>query len=205
MSKRDFSYIIDRLLLRRREKSAEEKLHGTFNRRMIAASLDSLLIAGIIAPLVDYLYVQNYGAPSVSFNEIAARVSQQAADGGAAAQAFLEELQEAGYWNRMVVSTKWQYYAYCAYSVICWHFWSATPGKMLCRLQVVDAKTGAAIGLWQGILRAMCYFISAFPFGLGFFWIGFNKKRRGWHDLIAGTMVVIKEKAENADETSTSH
>ena len=35
-------------------------------------------------------------------------------------------------------------------------------------------------------------FISYLPLGLGFFWILFNKERRGWHDLVAKTHVAIK-------------
>ena len=114
-------------------------------------------------------------------------------DEGAAG--VLLSLKEAGYVDRLVMNTKWQFYAYVVYCVVCWHFWSATPGKLICRLQVVDAKTGGRIGTMQSILRAMFYLPSALFFGLGFFWIAFNKKRRGWHDYFAGTEVIIKQAA----------
>lgn len=183
------------LHLRPRPKSEEEKRYGTFNRRMMAVTIDSLLITGLVSPIIDYYYMQHYGAPSVSIGEISTYVSQQAAQGGEAASIFFRELQTNGYWQRLVMNLKWQYYAYALYSVVCWHFWNATPGKLICQLQVVDAKTGGRMSDTQSILRVLGYMVSALPFGLGFFWMMLNKKRRGWHDYFAGTEVVIKQKS----------
>jgi uncharacterized RDD family membrane protein YckC len=75
-------------------------------------------------------------------------------------------------------------------AALCWMRWSATPGKMIMRLKVVDAKTEQPISVIQCILRAMAYFVSGSLFLLGFFWIILDKKRQGWHDKIADTVVV---------------
>ena len=72
-------------------------------------------------------------------------------------------------------------------------FWSvrhATPGKMVFRAHIVDARTGNAPTLKQHIIRYLGYFISAFFFCLGFLWIAFDSKKQGWHDKLAGTVVV---------------
>ena len=72
-------------------------------------------------------------------------------------------------------------------------FWvskKATPGKMLLSLQVVDAKTGNCLTVGQSLLRYIGYFVSAIPFCLGLIWVGFDSKKQGWHDKIAGTVVV---------------
>ncbi|WOG28179.1 RDD family protein [Endozoicomonas sp. 8E] len=74
--------------------------------------------------------------------------------------------------------------------VLFWHFKSATPGKMLIAMKVVDEKTGLAPSLFQSIIRYLAYFISILPLFLGFFWIVVDKKKQGWHDKIAGTVVV---------------
>ncbi|MDX2073751.1 MAG: RDD family protein [Alphaproteobacteria bacterium] len=176
-------------LLRPRKISEEEKRHGTFNRRMIAASLDSLLITALIAPLVDFIYIKIYGMPTISIQEIATRAGQETQSGDAL-RAFLNEMQSSGFFDRWADNLRWQMLVWGVYTVLCWHYWSATPGKMLCRLKVIDAKTGGPLRPGQGILRALGYFISAVPLGLGFFWIGIDRKRRGWHDLFAGTLVV---------------
>ncbi len=70
-----------------------------------------------------------------------------------------------------------------------WIFKSATPGKMVTRLTIVDAKTGKKPTLIQFMLRYVSYFLSSI-FLLGFIWIAFDKKKQGWHDKIAGTVVV---------------
>jgi uncharacterized RDD family membrane protein YckC len=72
-------------------------------------------------------------------------------------------------------------------------FWiarQATPGKMLISARIVDARTGAKPGLGQAIARYIGYFISTVPLCLGFVWIGLDRRKQGWHDKIAGTVVV---------------
>ena len=72
-------------------------------------------------------------------------------------------------------------------------FWvakQATPGKMLLSLRVVDAKTGGSLSVGQSIARYLGYFVSGIPFGLGLIWVGIDSKKQGWHDKIAGTVVV---------------
>lgn len=72
-------------------------------------------------------------------------------------------------------------------------FWvkkGATPGKMLFGLQVRDAKTGQFISVTRALLRYFSYLISYLILCLGFIWAGFDKKKQGWHDKIAKTVVV---------------
>lgn len=72
-------------------------------------------------------------------------------------------------------------------------FWvkkGATPGKMLFGLQVRDAKTGQFISVPRALLRYFSYLISYLILCLGFIWAGFDKKKQGWHDKIAKTVVV---------------
>ncbi len=71
-----------------------------------------------------------------------------------------------------------------------WVWKSATPGKMVISAKIVDAKTLGEPSTGQLIVRYIGYFISAFVFGLGFLWVAFDKRKQGWHDKIAGTLVV---------------
>jgi uncharacterized RDD family membrane protein YckC len=66
-----------------------------------------------------------------------------------------------------------------------------TPGKMLFGLQVVSTE-GAPISFGIAFLRAVGYFVSGI-FYLGFIWIAFDKRKQGWHDKIAGTVVIIRD------------
>jgi len=73
-----------------------------------------------------------------------------------------------------------------------WIYKSATPGKMLTKIQIVDAKTGAKPTAGKFVLRYIGYILASIPLGLGIFWVAFNKQKRGWHDLLAGTVVIVQ-------------
>ena len=74
-----------------------------------------------------------------------------------------------------------------------WVYRAATPGKMAISSKIVDAQTGDQPSTGQFVGRYFAYFISALPLGLGFFWVAFDKKKQGWHDKLAGTVVVRKK------------
>ncbi len=74
--------------------------------------------------------------------------------------------------------------------ILFWVYKSASPGKMLFSVHIVDAKTGGEPSTTQCIVRYLGYFLSAAPLGLGFLWIGFDQRKQGWHDKLAGTVVV---------------
>ncbi len=74
--------------------------------------------------------------------------------------------------------------------IVCWYWRSATPGKIVISAQIVDAKTGNKPSFWQSLIRYIGYFISLIPFGFGFLWIAWDDKKQGWHDKIAGTVVI---------------
>jgi uncharacterized RDD family membrane protein YckC len=72
-------------------------------------------------------------------------------------------------------------------------FWARggqTPGMRVFRLRVVRDRDGGRIGWGAAWLRLIGMWVSAFVFYLGFIWIFIDKRRRGWHDLIAGTVVI---------------
>jgi uncharacterized RDD family membrane protein YckC len=74
--------------------------------------------------------------------------------------------------------------------IIFWVYKSATPGKMILDLTIIDAKTGGKPSTAQFIGRYLAYFVAVIPFLLGIIWVGFDKKKQGWHDKLAGTLVV---------------
>lgn len=75
-------------------------------------------------------------------------------------------------------------------TVLFWIYKSATPGKLALSAKIVDAKTGNAPTPTQSVIRYLGYYLSLFPLGLGFFWVAWDKKKQGWHDKIAGTVVI---------------
>ena len=72
-------------------------------------------------------------------------------------------------------------------------FWivkQATPGKMAVSTRIVDAASGEAASAGQLVGRYLAYYVSLLPLGLGILWVAFDKKKQGWHDKLAGTVVV---------------
>jgi uncharacterized RDD family membrane protein YckC len=69
-----------------------------------------------------------------------------------------------------------------------------TPGKKILGLKVIQ-KGGEPLTLGIAFLRWVGYLISKIFMYLGFIWIAFNRKKLGWHDMVAGTCVVRIEKA----------
>ena len=67
--------------------------------------------------------------------------------------------------------------------------YQATYGKRAMKIKVTDTR-GNRLSVGQSILRNLTKIISYVVIGLGFLWVLFNKKRRGWHDMIANTYVI---------------
>ena len=71
-----------------------------------------------------------------------------------------------------------------------WRTCGATPGKLAMNIRIVDARTGELPGTGRLVVRLACYFVSAAVLYLGFFWIAIDRRKQGWHDKIAGTVVI---------------
>ena len=64
-----------------------------------------------------------------------------------------------------------------------------TPGKALLGLKIIDKRGGKPTAL-QAAIRALACVPGFLALGAGFLWIIIDPKKRGLHDLLAGTLVV---------------
>ena len=78
-------------------------------------------------------------------------------------------------------------------SILFWRYWGATPGKMAISAKIVDAKTGRTPSTGSLVARYLGYFVSMLPLMLGFVWIAVDRRKQGFHDKIAGTVVVYDD------------
>jgi uncharacterized RDD family membrane protein YckC len=72
-------------------------------------------------------------------------------------------------------------------------FWARggqTPGMKLLSIRVVRDIDGGAVSGGAAVLRLIGFWVSSWVLYLGFIWIFIDKRRRGWHDLLAGTVVI---------------
>lgn len=80
-----------------------------------------------------------------------------------------------------------------------WFKYLATPGKMAISAIIVDARTGGAPSKSQFVGRYVAYALSAIFLMLGFLWVAFDSRKQGWHDKLAGTLVVRKPRMYSAE------
>lgn len=106
-------------------------------------------------------------------------------------QYWLGDSFVTGFWDLM-----FNYILPAVVVILFWIYKSATPGKMVLRLKIVDADTGHAVPAGRLIGRYLSYYLSIIPLFLGVISIGFDRRKQGWHDKIAGTVVVRDTRKE---------
>lgn len=74
------------------------------------------------------------------------------------------------------------------YFIVFWMLTGQTPGLYLMGLRVVRVD-GGRVTIGVAVLRLVGYYVSAFLF-LGYIWVLIDNRRQGWHDKLAGTLVV---------------
>jgi len=142
--------------------------YAGFWRRVAAAIIDSLLIFIVLAPLLSLFTSGGYFTDSDN-TTLAEKIAH--IDWGFL---FLDQVVPF-----IVV-------------VFLWLRFQTTPGKYMLDCYVVDAKTFKALTIRQALLRYIGYLISLLPIGLGFLWVAFDKRKRGFHDMIAGSVVIVR-------------
>ncbi|HTN48471.1 MAG TPA: RDD family protein [Burkholderiaceae bacterium] len=143
--------------------AAREMEYVGFWARVLAALIDSVLVLLVIGPVLYWIYGPSYLAT--------------AGLGGAA--------------GTVDVLLNWVFPAVAV--VVFWIYRQATPGKMVIGAKIVDATTGMPPTTGQLIGRYLGYYVSMIPCFLGMLWIAFDARKQGWHDKLAGT-VVIKDR-----------
>ena len=90
----------------------------------------------------------------------------------------------------------WDLFGFLAVAAVVIGFWrycGATPGKLAVAVRIVDAATGEPPSTARLVLRFFAYFVSALPLYLGFLWVAVDRRKQGWHDKIARTIVINSE------------
>lgn len=137
-----------------------------FWRRTAAALIDSLLFLGLAIILE---LVLDRALPF-----------EESADAG-----------QPGLWREMLTG----YLLPFGLTVFFWVKLLGTPGKLLLQCRIADARTGRPLSKRQAALRYIGYFLSAIPLLLGFLWIAWDKRKQGFHDKLANTVVLMEDEA----------
>jgi len=81
------------------------------------------------------------------------------------------------------------------------YFWSSTGqavGGRIMGFQVISEATGGLLSPSRALLRYIGYVISGFILCLGFLWALWDPKKQGWHDKVAGSVVIPVGTANSA-------
>jgi uncharacterized RDD family membrane protein YckC len=82
------------------------------------------------------------------------------------------------------------YAAAICYQPYMWWKRGATFGQSALGLRVVREFDGGPISGGSAVVRFIGMIFSGAVFYLGFIWVAFEPRKRGWHDMIAGTVVI---------------
>ena len=77
--------------------------------------------------------------------------------------------------------------------LVFWKFRKSSPGKMVFRARIADADTSSAPSDGRLLLRFAGYFVSILTLGIGFLWIAIDRRKQGFHDKIANTVVIADD------------
>jgi uncharacterized RDD family membrane protein YckC len=94
----------------------------------------------------------------------------------------------AGFWDFII-----QIVAPALAVILFWRTCGATPGKIAFSARIVDAQSGRPASTGRLVARYFAYIVSSLPLFLGFAWIAIDRRKQGWHDKIAGTVVIYEE------------
>lgn len=76
-----------------------------------------------------------------------------------------------------------------AYHIGMWTWKGTTVGGIILGIKVVRVD-GSPVDFPVALVRGLAAIFSAMVFFVGFFWAGWTREKRSWHDRIAGTMMV---------------
>jgi uncharacterized RDD family membrane protein YckC len=165
------------------EKRAEEKasIYASFNARSLAGIIDLSLVLLLLMPILIHVSRLFYGsATNPMFGDVR----------GLSVGELWDLLIQSQYLYSLMLDYLANFIILGMVFVGFWQKFSCTPGKWLLRMRIVDDATLQKPTFKQFLIRYVTYSISATPLTLGFMWVMWSKKRQGWHDLFAKTVVV---------------
>ena len=171
--------------------------YAAFDSRIVAATIDLAII--IFVSYSPILWIVSRLFTPVDLNAIIASKNIPSPNNMFDAlfivkQLLLDLIKNSQFIMMFITQTLLQIIAIATYTIPFWLKYSSTPGKMLLRMKIQDANNGNKMTRKQVFIRFFAYILSFIPATIGFVFIFFNKKHRGIHDILAGTVVVVKPK-----------
>jgi uncharacterized RDD family membrane protein YckC len=153
---------------------APPSVYGGFWIRLLAHIIDHIILGAVAAPLFFVTVL-----PSII------RIAQQAdRDQEPSPEMIITIISSAFVYIALAFVGQWLYEALLTSSS-----WQATIGKRILHLKVVD-EAGNRISFGRATGRFFAKILSSMLMCIGFIMIAFTDRKRGLHDMLAGTLVV---------------
>lgn len=177
--------------------------YADFGSRVMASTIDTGLSLLIVTPFFDHYRYLLFKGKDVQALDSDLATARSVGD-------VFAILTAHEMWGRILADNMIHSGILAAVVLAFWIKKGATPGKMLLRMRIVDEDTLLPPTRRQCLLRLLGYIVSTVPLLLGFVAMLWDKKHRGWHDRIAGTVVIQKrwrwpwnKKSDGEEETNS--
>ncbi len=153
---------------------APPSIYGGFWIRLLAHLIDHVILGAVAAPLFFVMALPT----------ILRVVHEAERDQEPSPEMVMAILSSVFLYAAIAFAGQWLYEALLTSSS-----WQGTVGKRVLRLKVVD-EAGNRIGFGRATGRFFAKILSSMFFCIGFIMIAFTDKKRGLHDMLAGTVVM---------------
>lgn len=148
--------------------------YGGFWMRLLAHLLDHIVLGAVAAPLFFIMVLP-----------VIVRVAHEASrDQEPSPEMIVAIFSSIFIYVAIAFAGQWLYEAWLTSST-----WQGTLGKRILSLKVTD-EAGNRISFGRATGRFFAKILSSMFFCIGFIMIGFTERKRGLHDMIAGTLVM---------------
>lgn len=162
--------------------------YSKFIPRLFATTLDLILLTVILSPIMQvitkWVFAYNFGAffsnNGIDINNV------EAMSFAVTSPEFAQYLTLGAFAKHVATLTLINGILMSFYFIGFWHYFGATPGKMIMRIKIVDSEDFSKPSLWR-LIKRFLYYITAF---VGIWSIVITKRSQALHDKIARTVVI---------------
>lgn len=153
--------------------------YGGFWIRFLAYFIDHIIFSAVATPFAFLLLAPNMARMARIIHE-----AEQSGNGEPSPEMIISIVASFSVYICLALIGQWLYE-----SLLTSSSWQGTIGKRLLRLKVTD-EAGNRIGFGRATGRFFGKWLSSLIMDIGFFMIGFTDRKRGLHDMLAGTLVM---------------
>lgn len=176
----------------------EDAVYPSFYGRVIAVLLDGIILLWPLAMVITAVSNIIWSGPNLTTQDMQVINNTQ---GEQAVRLLLSEERVSRFFAEQVLFLLAAGLLWIAF----WYRFSATPGKMLLGMKIVDGKTGAPPSVKQYIGRYIAFVPSLVLLGLGLLVSQWTSRGRAWHDMMVDTVVVKKSSLPEPQRSETPH